>query len=181
MSDKGTTETSKQPAEEAKPKTRKKQSEKDKLKARISELESEVAELKNKNLRLFAEFENFRKRTAREKLELMETASRDLIVDLLPVLDDLERARQAAEGAKDIESVIKGYDLIVEKLWRILEQRGLKPMESKGQPFDPELHDAMTELPVKDKKSKGTVIDEIEKGYFLKDKIIRHARVVVGK
>lgn len=156
-------------------------SSKSKYKEQIEELEGEVAELKDKNLRLYAEFENLRKRTAKEKLELMATASKGLMEALLPVVDDIDRAEDAFEKTKDLEAYQQGFDLIVQKLRRVLEQQGLQPMDSKEKDFDPEWHEAIAEIPAPNDELKGKVLDVTEKGYLLNDKIIRYAKVVVGK
>lgn len=143
-------------------------------------LEATIAELKEKNLRLLAEFENYKKRTMRERLDLLNSASKDLIISLLPVLDDFERAQKHAEESPE-ETFSEGVRLVYNRLNNILQSAGLKPMESLGEIFDAEWHEAITEVPAPDEKSKGKVIDVIEKGYLLNDKIIRHAKVVVGK
>lgn len=140
----------------------------------------ELSELKDKYLRLQAEFDNFRKRTVKEKLEFMTTASRDTMMALLPVLDDFDRAKQTAEDESSTEQFSEGVNLVYQKLYKNLEQKGLRPMESTGEDFDPELHEAITEIPAPTEEMKGKVMDTVEKGYFLKDKIIRHAKVVVG-
>lgn len=156
-------------------------SSKTKYKEQIEALEGEVAELKDKNLRLYAEFENLRKRTAKEKLELMATASKGLIEALLPVVDDIDRAEDAFEKTNDLEAYQQGFALIVQKLHKVLQQQGLQAMESKGKDFDPEWHEAIAEIPAPDEALKGKVLDVTEKGYLLNDKIIRYAKVVVGK
>lgn len=147
----------------------------------VEQLKASLAEQKDKYLRLFADFDNFKKRTAKERLDLLSTAGKDIILSVLPVLDDFERALQAAENAKDVESVKDGMGLIKNKLSNILEQRGLKPIESIGKDFDVELHEAITEIPAPTEDMKGKVIDEVQKGYSMNDKLIRHAKVVVGK
>lgn len=147
----------------------------------VDTLKEQVQELKDKNLRLFAEFENYKKRTIKEKLELIKNASQDTLSSLLPVLDDFDRAKKVAEQDGSKESFPEGINLVYNKLYNILSGRGLKPMESTGEPFDPEYHEAFTEIPAPSEEMKGKVIDTIEKGYFLNDKIIRHAKVVVGK
>jgi molecular chaperone GrpE len=146
----------------------------------VDRLESELQELKDKYLRLYAEFENYKKRTLREKIELMSSAAQDTMTALLPVLDDFDRAKKSAdaEGSKEVFS--EGVKLVYNKLYATLRQKGLKEMESDGQAFDPELHDAITEIPAPSEDLKGKIVDTIEKGYYLKDKIIRHAKVVVG-
>ena len=165
-----------------KPKKRsKKQTKEEKLKEEVKELNIQVAELKDKFLRLFAEFDNYKKRTVKEKIDLMKTAAQDTMSVLLPVLDDFDRAKKNADDENSEEVFSEGVTLVYNKLYNILNQRGLKPMESTGEDFDPELHEAITEIPAPNEKMKGKVIDTIEQGYFLKDKIIRHAKVVVGK
>lgn len=147
----------------------------------ISQLKNEIEELKDKYLRIFAEFDNFRKRSMKEKLELMQTAGRETIEAMLPVLDDFDRAKKIAEtpGSKEVFS--EGVDLVYQKLYGVLASKGLKPMESTGQQFDAELHEAVTEIDVPNEELKGKVIDTLEKGYLLNDKIIRYAKVVTGK
>lgn len=148
---------------------------------RIQQLEGQVKEANDKYLRLVAEFDNFRKRTARERLELTKSAGEDVIKSLLDVLDDSERASRQMETSEDIAAIREGVQLVFNKLKNTLLGRGLKPMESKEQPFDTELHEAITEIPAPAEELKGKVLDEVQKGYYLNDKIIRHAKVVVGK
>ena len=143
--------------------------------------EKELEEMRNKYLRLVAEFDNYRKRTNREKLELVNTGGGKVISALLPVLDDFDRAKATAEDENTQEVFSEGVSLVYEKLYKTLHQLGLKSMESKGAAFDPELHEAITEIPAPDKEMKGKVVDVIEEGYMLNDRIIRHAKVVVGK
>ena len=136
---------------------------------------------KEKYLRLYSEFENFRRRTTKERLEWMQTASKDVILNVLPVIDDMERALKSMETASDIsKSAIEGMELIYKKLYSIMEKTGLKPMNAQGQPFDPELHEAITQFPAPSPDMVGKVVDEVEKGYLLNDKVIRFAKVVVG-
>lgn len=149
--------------------------------AQIEELKKQVEELKDKYLRLVAEFDNFKKRTLKEKVELLHTAAEDTMLALLPVLDDFDRAKKNAEDENSTEQFSEGVHLVYQKLYNALKQKGLEPMDSTGQPFDPELHEAVTEIPAPSEELKGKVVDTIEKGYKLKDKIIRHAKVVVGK
>lgn len=138
-----------------------------------------VDELKDKYLRLFAEFDNYKKRVVRERLDLMRTASQDMMAAILPVLDDFDRARRNAdEQGRTDDPILEGLLLVHEKLHGILRQKGLEAMDSTGKPFDPEFHEAITEIPMPDRK--GEVIDTVEKGYILNDKIIRYAKVVVG-
>jgi molecular chaperone GrpE len=143
-------------------------------------LEKELAEWKDKYLRLFSDFENFRKRQAKERLELIGTASENLMVALLPIIDDFERAMKALENTDNLEALKEGVQLVFHKLQKTLEQKGLKPMPSIGEPFNPELQEAITQIPVEDESMKGKVIDEVEKGYSLNEKTIRFAKVVIG-
>ncbi|MEY2905429.1 MAG: hypothetical protein RJA52_1445 [Bacteroidota bacterium] len=147
----------------------------------IAQLKNEIEELKDKYLRIFAEFDNFRKRSMKEKLEFMQTAGRETIEALLPVLDDFDRAKKIADtpGSKEIFS--EGVQLVYQKLYAVLGTKGLKSMDSTGQPFDAEIHEAVTEIDAPSDELKGKVIDTLEKGYLLNDKIIRYAKVVTGK
>jgi molecular chaperone GrpE len=142
-------------------------------------LKDELAQANDKYLRLFAEFDNFRRRTAKERVELLQTAGKEVIASLLPVLDDFDRALKAMETAVDVIPVKEGVALVQNKLNHILTSKGLKPMEAKGQPFDGDLHEGITSIPAGD-GLKGKVVDELEKGYYLNDKVIRFAKVVVG-
>ena len=141
----------------------------------------EVAEMKDKYLRLFAEFDNYKKRTAKERLELIRTASEDVLSSLLPVLDDFQRAKKAADDEKSDEVFSEGVTLVYNKLHNILETKGLKQMEIENHAFDPELHEAITKIPAPSVEMKGKIIDVIEPGYLLHDKIIRYAKVVIGE
>ncbi|MAX27130.1 MAG: nucleotide exchange factor GrpE [Phycisphaeraceae bacterium] len=144
------------------------------------QLKSELSESKDKYLRLYSEFENFRRRTAKEKLDLIGSATKDLISDLLPVLDDFERAFKSIDEKADSGSAKEGIELIFNKLSKILEQKGLKKVEVKsGDKFDDELHEAITQTPA-GKKMEGKIVDVIENGYSLNDKVIRFAKVVTG-
>ncbi|MCL4171247.1 UNVERIFIED_CONTAM: hypothetical protein GTU68_035875 [Idotea baltica] len=137
--------------------------------------------MKDKYLRLLAEFENYKKRTFREKLDTINTAARDTMAAILPVLDDFDRAKQMADDENTEEVFSEGVGLVYNKLHQILKGKGLQEMESTGLPFDPEQHEAVTEIPAASEDQKGIVFDTIEKGYTLNEKIIRHAKVVVGK
>ena len=143
--------------------------------------EDQVKELKDKYLRLFAEFDNYKKRTARERLDLIRTASEGVIGSLLPVLDDFDRARQTAEAGAEGEAFSEGVNLVYNKLYQVLKAKGLEPMDIENRDFDPELHEAITKIPAPSKELKGKIIDYIEKGYYLNEKIIRHAKVVIGE
>ena len=162
-----------QQAENQKPEEQNTVSEEEKLRA-------EVAELNNKFLRLYAEFDNFKRRTSKERIELLQTAGKDVLTSLLPVLDDFERALKSMGTATDVNAVKEGIELVQSKLKNILTQKGLKEMESKGTTFDADFHEAITNIPAPSEDLKGKVIDEVEKGYYLNDKVIRFAKVVVG-
>ncbi len=142
-------------------------------------LKDELAQANDKYLRLYAEFDNFRRRTVKEREDARKTEGKDVIVALLPVLDDFERALRAMDKATEVASVKEGVELIQNKLKGVLTQKGLKEMKSIGQPFDADIHEAVTSVPVPDEQ-KGQVIDEMEKGYELNDKVIRFAKVIVG-
>lgn len=143
-------------------------------------LKEELAQANDKYLRLYAEFDNFRRRTIKERAEARETEGKELLVALLPVLDDFERAQRSMEKAVDVAPVKEGVTLIQNKLKNILGQKGLKEMESIGAPFDADLHEAITNIPAPTDDLKGKVVDEMEKGYYLKDRVIRFAKVIVG-
>lgn len=143
--------------------------------------EDRYAELNDKYIRIHAEFDNFRKRTNKEKLDIISSANAGVLKDLLPVLDDFERAIQNNADAADIESVKEGFNLIYSKMKHAMETKGLKPMDSTGCAFDVELHEAIANVPAPNKKDVGKVIDTVEKGYLLHDKVIRFAKVVVGQ
>jgi len=145
------------------------------------ELKKEELSLANdKYLRLYAEFDNFRRRTIKEREEARKMEGKDVMVSLLPVLDDFERALKSMENATDVVPIKDGVTLVQQKIKNILSQKGLKGMESIGNPFDPELHEAITNIPAPSEDLKGKVIDEMEKGYFLNDKVVRFAKVIVG-
>lgn len=141
---------------------------------------AEIAELKDKYLRLYADFENFRRRTAKEKLEMISGAGADMVKIILPIVDDFERAKVSFDSSTDVEALKEGVDLIYNKLYKTLESKGLKAMESRGAAFDAEIHESIAQFPAPSDDLKGKVIDEIEKGYYLNDKVIRYAKVIVG-
>ncbi|TSJ40802.1 nucleotide exchange factor GrpE [Mucilaginibacter corticis] len=143
-------------------------------------LKEEISLANDKYLRLYAEFDNFRRRTTKERVDLLQQAGKEVIVSLIPVIDDFERAVKSMENATDVRAVKEGVILVQNKLNNILGQKGLKPMESIGQPFDADLHEAITNIPAPTDDMKGKVIDEMEKGYYLNDKVIRFAKVIVG-
>ena len=166
---------------EEKEKPKKKKSRKAKKEAEeIEDLKLKNAELNDKFLRLFSEFDNFRKRTIRERIELTKTASEQVIIGMLPVLDDFDRALKALEETDNIDSFKEGINLIHNKFKSTLTAKGLQVMKSKGETFDTDFHEAITEVPAPDEKMKGKIMDEVERGYLLGDKVIRYAKVVVG-
>ena len=145
------------------------------------ELEEKVNEINDKYLRLYSEFDNYRKRTIKERIELSKTASEEIIIDLLPVLDDFERAIKSNEASEDCDAVKDGMNLIYNKFKNTLEKKGLKPIETQGNEFDTDFHEAITQIPAPSDDLKGKVVDEIEKGYQLHDKVIRFSKVVIGQ
>lgn len=146
----------------------------------VDKLKDEVAMLNDKYVRMYAEFDNYKRRTTKERIDLLQTAGKDVIVSMLTVLDDFERATKAMETATEVAPVKEGIELVHNKLKSLLNNKGLKEMESKGKVFDVELHEAITNIPAPTEDLKGKVVDEVEKGYFLNDKVIRFAKVVVG-
>ena len=155
-------------------------SEETNIQSEIEKARAEAAEWKDKYVRLYAEFENFRSRTSREKIALVGTASEGLMKDLLPVIDDFERSLKAMETSDEVSSLKEGVDLVFHKFTGLLHQKGLKAMETIGKPFDADFHEAITQFPAPDPSQKGMVIDELDKGYSLNDKTIRFARVIIG-
>ena len=143
-------------------------------------LQLENTALNDKYLRLFAEFDNYKRRTQKERVELLQTAGKDVVVSLLPVLDDFERALKATENATEVTAIREGVMLVQTKLKSILSQKGLKELESLHTVFDTDIHEAITKIPAPNDDLKGKVVDELEKGYTLNDKVIRFAKVVVG-
>ena len=146
----------------------------------LGKMRAELEEQKDKYLRLFAEFDNFKRRNAKERIELIQTAGKDVIISLLEILDDCDRAEKQMEDSDDAAANKEGVLLVFNKLRNTLQSRGLKTMESVNTGFDVEKHEAITEIEVPEKQ-KGKVVDEIVKGYYLNDKLIRFAKVVVGK
>ena len=153
---------------------------KDHAEEKLQEMGQKLEEMNDKYLRLFSEFDNFRKRTQKEKLELYKTASEDVMLALLPVIDDFERALKAASDDKSADKMREGIELIYNKFVNTLRQKGLESLDSMGQEFNTDYHEAITNIPVPEPEMKGKVVDVIEKGYKLNDKVIRFARVVVG-
>ncbi len=165
--------------EEAKQSKKRSSSKKSSADKKLNELKEKNDELNDKFLRLYSEFDNYRKRTIKEKIDLQKSASRDLIDDLLPVLDDFERALQAFTEDKADSEVFKGIELIYNKLFNLLSQKGLEPMNSMGTDFNTDYHEAITNIEAGD-ELKGKVVDVIQKGYLLNGKVLRFAKVVVG-
>jgi molecular chaperone GrpE len=147
---------------------------------KIEELENEVADLKDKLLRRAAEFENYKRRTENDQLNLLKYAAETFIIKLLPVIDDFERSLQHIDNSSDVESIKKGLKLIYDKLMKVLDEQGVKKIESVGQPFDVDFHEALMQRKAEE-VAPHTVLDEIEKGYMYKDRVIRHAKVVVSE
>ncbi|HRW22031.1 MAG TPA: nucleotide exchange factor GrpE [Bacteroidales bacterium] len=162
----------------------KKKSSKKSKKSKSDELEilkQELGEMKDKYLRLSAEFDNYRKRTLKERIELSKMAGENILSQILPVLDDLDRANEHIKSAKTVDGVREGLELIFNKLKEFMKQQGIKEIDAKGNDFDTDLHEAVTKFPVPEKSLKGKVIDVVQKGYVLNDKVIRYAKVVVGE
>jgi molecular chaperone GrpE len=144
----------------------------------MKKLQDELAEAKDKYLRLYAEFDNFRRRTAKERIDLIQTAGEQLLKALLPVADDFDRAEKAFKDKNDKES--EGFFLIQNKFKKILDQNGVKVMDISSGEFNPDIHDAITQVPVAEDSQKGKIVDVVEKGYLLNEKVIRHAKVIIG-
>lgn len=146
----------------------------------LQAVQAELAEMRDKNLRLVAEFDNFRKRSAKERIDLIATAGKDIVQSLLDVVDDSYRALKQMETDNDADSLKEGARLVFTKLQHVLQQKGLKAMDCAGNEFDADLHEAITEIPAPTEEMKGRIIDVVQPGYYLNDKLIRHAKVVVG-
>lgn len=153
----------------------------DKLSAENETLKSELEKEKKEYMFLMAEFDNFRKRTLKEKSELIKNAGESVFKGLLPIVDDFERALKASESSEDAGSLREGMDLIYKKLKKYMEQNGVKEMDPEDKEFDSDRHDAITAVPVQDESQKGKILDTVEKGYMINDKVLRHAKVVVGQ
>jgi molecular chaperone GrpE len=149
--------------------------------AATEKLQAELDEQKDKYMRLFAEFDNFKRRSAKERIDLIQTAGKEVITSMLDVLDDCDRAEKQLQTSEDLEQIKQGVQLVFGKLRNTLQSKGLKAMESINTEFDVEKHEAITEIPAPSEDLKDKVVDEVQKGYYLNDKIIRFAKVVVGK
>ncbi len=144
-------------------------------------VEAELAEAKDKYLRLYSEFDNYRRRTAKEKLELIKTATETLMKELIPVVDDFERAQSSVNEESEVKSILEGQELIYNKFQKVLDKSGLEKIETnKGDDFNDEIHEAITQFPAPEESLKGKIIDVVEQGYKLGDKVIRFAKVVTG-
>ena len=164
-------------------KDKQKETKKESLEDKVESLGVKLQEVNDKYLRLYSEFENYRKRTSKEKIDLISTASEEVIKDLLPVVDDYERALASIEKIEDenVKAALEGITLIYKKLYSVLERRGLKPINAKGETFDENLHEAIAQIPATKEEDKDKVIEETTKGYYLNDKVIRYSKVVVAK
>ncbi|MFA7107237.1 MAG: nucleotide exchange factor GrpE [Candidatus Izemoplasmatales bacterium] len=160
---------------------KKKESELDIAKQQLVESNAKAAEIHDKYIRLYSEFDNFRKRTQKEKLDIIMHASEDVILNLLPVIDDLERALANIDDSEEMMAVKEGITLIYQKVIRLLQQKGLKPIEAKEKIFDTDFHEAITIIPLPEGVEPNSVIEEVEKGYMLNDKVIRYSKVVIAK
>ena len=147
----------------------------------VDELKQEVGELKDKYIRLYSEFDNYKKRTTKERIELFKTAGQDILTSLLPIIDDFERTMKSTEYLEDLKAIKEGIKLVYNKFNNTLEQQGLKAFSAINEVFDADIHEAITNIPAPNNKMKGKVMDEVEKGYKLHDKVIRFAKVVVGE
>lgn len=176
-----TEDTSKEMEEKKEVSSRKKRSAKKSKRSKEKELQEKVDEINDKYLRLYSDFDNYRKRTIKERIELSKTASEEVIIELLPVLDDFERANKSNEASKDCEAIKDGINLIYSKFKSTLERNGLKSIEAIGKEFDTDYHEAITQIPAPSDDLKGKIVDEIEKGYQLNDKVIRFSKVVIGQ
>lgn len=146
-----------------------------------SQEENQLKELNDKYIRLYSEFDNYRKRTNKEKIDIIATANARLLEDLIPTIDDFERAIENNKNTDDVVALKDGFELIFNKFKSVLEAKGLKQMQAKGVPFDSEIHEAIANMPAPEESLKGCVIEDVEKGYYLNDKVIRYAKVVVGQ
>ncbi|RKD91225.1 nucleotide exchange factor GrpE [Mangrovibacterium diazotrophicum] len=158
-----------------------KKSKKDKAHDEIEKLQNDLADMKDKHIRLQAEFDNFRKRTLKEKMELMKSGGESVLMNIIPVIDDLERALVAFRDVEDENPLKQGVTLIYNKFQEFLKQNGIKEIEAKEKDFDTDLHEAITKIPAPTEELKGKVVDVIQKGYLLHEKVIRFAKVVIGE
>lgn len=174
MTEKGEATPKKQPGKTSKPKTPKWEKEK-------AELEAKQEELNDRYIRLSAEFDNYRKRTLKEKMELVKSGGEGILLNILPVVDNLDRAMASVRDARDLEAVKNGIELIYNKFREFLDQNGIKEIDCLNQEFDTDKHEALTQIAAPQPELKGKVVDVIEKGYSMHDKVIRFAKVIVGE
>jgi molecular chaperone GrpE len=146
-----------------------------------AELQIEIDELKDKYLRLYSEFDNYKRRTTKERIDLFKTAGQEVLSSMIPIIDDFDRTLKSFENIEINKAVKEGIQLVHNKMTGTLTQQGLKAFVSVGKDFDPDFHEAITKIPAPNKKARGKVVDEVEKGYMLHDKVIRFAKVVVGE
>ncbi len=158
----------------------KKEKKKDKKGKKVN-FEEKYKEINDKYLRLSAEFDNYRKRTLKERMEMMKNAGEDILINFLPIMDNIERAKQSVDDAKELDAIKEGINLIHKNISDFLTGRGINEINAKGEVFDTDLHEAITKIPAPEKNLKGKVVDVIEKGYKIKDKVLRYAKVVVGE
>ncbi len=161
--------------------SKKKSVEKQPGSAEIQEYEKQIKDLKEKYVRLSAEFDNYRKRTLREKTDMLKSAGEETVIKVLPVLDDFERAMGSMTDAKDVDAVKSGVELIYNKFREVLTQQGLKEIPAKGEEFDTDKHEAVTKIPAPEEDLKGKIVDVVEKGYYLNEKVIRYSKVIIGE
>jgi molecular chaperone GrpE len=154
---------------------------KSKAEEQLEKVEMDLLELKDRHIRLQAEFDNYRKRTLRERMELLKTANESLLISLLPVIDDFDRANQTLDAVEEESPVKDGIKLIYTKFQEFLKQNGIKEIEAKEQNFDTDLHEAITKIPAPTKELKGKIVDVVQKGYYLNDKVIRFSKVIIGE
>lgn len=174
--------TQKEESEEQKKESRKEKGHKrSKAEEQLEKAESELLELKDRYIRLQAEFDNYRKRTLKERMELLKTANENLLVSILPVIDDFDRAMQTLDLEEEDSHTIDGINLIYNKFQEFLKQNGVKEIEAKGRNFDTDLHEAITKIPAPTEELKGKIVDVVQKGYYLNDKVIRFSKVVIGE
>lgn len=176
-----TTETTQSPIDEAQSQTEPETTETDTLSEEVASLKEKVEQLTKDKLLLMADFDNYRKRTIKEKADLIKSGGEECLKNLLPVIDDFERSLQALNSSTDVEALVEGVNLIYNKFKGYLAQNGVKEIETADAPFDTEYHEAVTTFPVEDPEKKGKVIDCVQKGYTLNDKVIRFSKVVVGE
>ncbi len=175
------TEAVKDPVQEEEQQLQETEEEQESQDVKTDDCEARLSEVQDKYLRLTAEFDNYRKRTLREKTELLKSASEDVLVKILPVMDDFERAIGSMEESTDIEAIRAGIYLIYNKFKEFLSRQGVREMDSLSQEFDTDKHEAVTKIPVQEEEQKGKVVDVIEKGYTLNDKVVRYAKVIIGE